>query len=91
MPGVIADPNNIRQFQSQLKQFNSELERITTRLSGNLRTLNESWRDAEYHKFEQQLTEVINVLNRYSSKSIEYTRYLDKKAEPLERYQGHGG
>lgn len=89
MPAVNADPANIRKFQSQLRLFNHELERITTKLRGNMRTLNDSWRDAEYRKFEQQMNELINVLKKYSDKSIEYTGYLDAKAEPLERYQGH--
>jgi len=90
MSGVAADPKNIRDFQRQLSQFNRELDTITRKLKGQLRTLNTSWHDSQYQKFEQQMNEVLNAFNRYSQQSEQYIRYLDKKAEPLERYQGRG-
>ena len=90
MGGVIADPKNIRDFQRQLGQFNRELDAITRKLKGQLTTLNSTWRDSEYQKFEQQINEVMTAFNRYLQQSEEYTRYLDKKAKPLEDYQGRG-
>lgn len=90
MGGVIADPKNIRDFQRQLGQFNRELDALTRKLKGQLRTLNSTWRDSEYQKFEQQINEVMTAFNRYLQQSEEYTRYLDKKAKPLEDYQGRG-
>lgn len=90
MSGVNADPKNIRDFQRQLGQFNRDLDASTRKLKGQLRTLNSSWRDGEYQKFEQQINEVISALNRYLQQSEVYIRYLDKKAEPLERYLGRG-
>ena len=90
MPGVIADPKNIRDFQKQLSQFSREMQILTRKLKGQLRTLNTTWRDAEYQKFEQQINEVLNAFGRYTQQSEEYIRYLDRKAEPLERFLGQG-
>jgi len=90
MSGVVADPKNIRDFQRQLNQFNREIDNLTRRLKGQLRSLSTSWRDAEYRKFEQQMNEALTSFRRYMEQSEQYIRYLDKKAEPLERYQGRG-
>ena len=86
--GVHADPVEIRRFQSSLRQFNHQLEAIATRLKSQLRSLGTSWQDSEYHKFEQQLDEALGAFRSYLNNSEEYLRYLDKKAEPLERYRG---
>lgn len=91
MSGVIADPKNIRDFQRQLIQFNRELEMLSRKLKSNLRTLNDGWKDSEFHKFEAQMNEVLSAINRHMQDSNEYVRYLDKKAEPLERFLGRGG
>lgn len=88
MSGVVADPQEIRKFQSNLKQFNRQLETITRKLKGQLRTLGTTWRDSEYRKFEQDMNEVFKAFNRYLDQSEEYLRHLNKKAEPLERYKG---
>lgn len=88
MSGVKADPKNIRDFQRQLRQFNREFETLTSRLQAQLRTLNTHWQDNEFHKFEQQINEVITAFKRYHQQSDQYIRYLDKKAEPLERFLG---
>jgi hypothetical protein len=42
---VIIDPKALRQFASQLKQFNSELTGNSTRLHAQFRQLGETWRD----------------------------------------------
>ena len=88
MSGVIADPKEIRRFQSGLRQFNQQLDSITRKVKGQLRTLSTTWRDSEYRKFEQEMNEVLNAFNRYLRQSEQYLRHLDKKAEPLERYKG---
>ena len=88
MSRVNADPREIRRFQSNLRQFNQQLDSITKRLQGQLRTLGSAWQDTEYRKFEAEINEIIRALNRYLSQSEQYLRYLDKKAESLERYLG---
>ena len=91
MNGVNADPKNIRDFQRQLNQFNRELEMISRKLKNNLRTLNEGWKDSEFRKFELQMNDVLRAIDHHMQQSNDYVRYLDKKAEPLERYLGRGG
>lgn len=88
MSKVNADPREIRRFQSNLRQFNQQLDSITKRLKGQLRTLGVAWQDSEYRKFEVEINEMIRALNRYSRQSEQYLRYLDKKAEPLEKFLG---
>jgi len=89
MSSVKADPKDIRKFQSGLRRFNGELESITGRLQGQLRSLSSTWQDAEYRKFEGQMNEVMGAFRRYLSQSNDYINYLDSKARPLEQYQGN--
>ncbi len=88
MSGVNADPQNLRSFQRQLKQFRNELNSITSKLNGHLRVLNEGWRDPEYYKFEKQVQEMISAMKRFSDQSDQYVSYLDKKAKKLEEFLG---
>jgi len=87
---VISDPKSIRQFQRQLSQFNRELENISVRLKNNLNTLGNDWRDSEFEKFRANMDEMLRIMKRYQQQSNDYVRYLDKKAEPLERFLGQG-
>jgi len=86
MNKVISDPASIRNFQRQLRIFNGDLESIIKKLKSQLNILGEDWRDSEFHKFEQQMDDVVKAFNRYLQESDEYVRYLNKKAEPLEDY-----
>lgn len=90
MSKVISDPKSIRQFQRQLGQFNRELENISVRLKNNLNTLGNDWRDSEFEKFRANMDEMLRIMKRYQQQSNDYVRYLDKKAEPLERFLGQG-
>ncbi len=90
MSKVISDPKSIRQFQRQLSQFNRELENISVRLKNNLNTLGNDWRDSEFEKFRANMDEMLRIMKRYQQQSNDYVRYLDKKAEPLERFLGQG-
>lgn len=88
MDGVEANPAEIRRFQRNLNTFNRELRALTSKLQSQLRSLGTTWRDDEYRKFEQNMAQATKAFDRYLAQADEYSRYLDKKAEPLERYKG---
>ncbi len=88
MSSVISDPQEIRRFQSALRQFNQEVSTNTSRIQGQLNGLGSTWRDQEYQKFADQLNQVIQSFQQYLQNAEGYLRYLDNKAEPLERYLG---
>lgn len=90
MAKVQADPVEIRRFQRNLGTFNRELKALTGKLQTQLRALNETWRDDEYRKFEQEISQVMTAFNRYLAESERYSKHLDKKAAPLEQYGGGG-
>lgn len=88
MSTVQSDPQEIRRFQGSLRQFNNEISNQTSRIQGQLNSLGNSWRDAEYQKFSSEIAQVIQVFQRYLQNAEGYLTYLDRKAEPLERYLG---
>ena len=88
MGQVYANPQEIRNFQAALRQFNSEMSSATSRIHAQLQSLGTSWRDQEYSRFSQELEEVLRTFDRYLQSSDGYIRHLDMKAAPLEGYLG---
>lgn len=85
---VVSNPKHIRNFHGQLKRFNQDLDSSTRKLKGQLRTLNERWRDVKYREFEQQIDEMLKAFNRYLGQSDSYIKHLDRLATDLEKFLG---
>lgn len=88
MSQVYANPQEIRNFQQALRQFNGEVQTSTTRVHSQLNSLASTWRDAEYQRFSQELETVLKTFERYLQSADSYVRHLDQKARALESYQG---
>jgi uncharacterized protein YukE len=86
MPQAIVDPNELRRFAHNLKQFNSELQTQLTVLQGQLQNLGSTWRDQEHLKFVEEFAHTIIVLARFVEATDEHIPFLLRKADRAEEY-----
>lgn len=85
-PKAIADPEEILRFANELKQFNAQLSELSQRLNGQLRNLNSSWQDQEFHKFAEQFEQTMRGIQNFIRASDAHVPLLQKKAQALKQY-----
>jgi uncharacterized protein YukE len=86
MPQAIANPEELRQFAQQLKQFNNSINEQATMLATRLEALGTSWRDQENKKFTEQFHQHLRLLSQFVEANEQHIPYLLRKAERLEEY-----
>jgi len=86
MSQAIVEPSELRRFAHQLKNFNEELEERIASLTGQLHTLNATWRDGEHKKFADQFEQHLRRIARSIDTTKEYAPFLLRKAERIEEY-----
>jgi len=86
MPQAIANPEDLRQFAQQLKQFNNTLTDQVTMLAARLEDLSKSWRDQENRKFTEEFQQHLRLLAKFAEANNQHIPYLMRKAERLEEY-----
>lgn len=86
MPQAIANPEDLRQFALQLKQFNNTLTDQATMLAARLEDLSKSWRDQENKKFTEDFQQHMRLLAQFAEANNQHIPYLLRKAERLEEY-----
>ncbi len=86
MAQAIVDPIELRRFAQNLKRFNEELEERLTALSGQMHSLNASWRDQEHKKFADEFDLHMKAIARYVESTNVYAPFLMRKAERIEEY-----
>ena len=86
MPQAIANPEDLRQFALQLKQFNTTLTDQAMMLCARLDELSKSWRDQENAKFSEEFREHLRLLAQFVEANNQHIPYLLRKAERLEEY-----
>lgn len=86
MPQAIANPDELRQFAQQLKQFNNTLTDQAAMLGTRLEALSTSWRDQENKKFSEDFQQHLRLLAQFVEANEQHIPYLLRKAERLEEY-----
>jgi uncharacterized protein YukE len=86
MPQAIVDPEELRRFAHNLKQFNMELHTRLAVLHGQLVGLGSTWRDKEHEKFLQEFEQTMQVLKRFMESATVHIPFLLRKAERVEEY-----
>lgn len=86
MPQAIANPEELRQFAQQLKQFNNTLTDQASMLAARLEDLSKSWRDQENKKFTEDFQQHLRLLAQFAEANNQHIPYLMRKAERLEEY-----
>ena len=89
MAQAIVDPQELRRFSSNLKQFNGELEHAVQRVRGQFQQLGGTWQDSEYRKFAEVFDRTVQELRKFIQTSEAFLPILDKKAQAIEEFQRH--
>ena len=86
MAKAVVDPTELRQFATDLRRFNQELENHMRVLQTRIQTLSQSWRDQEQVKFTAEFEEALRSLTRFREASEIHAPFLIRKAERVEEY-----
>jgi uncharacterized protein YukE len=86
MSQAIANPEDLRRFAAELKQFNGQLRESSARLQGQFVRLGDTWRDQEHQKFAQEFQQTMRVLAQFMRVADEHIPFLLRKAQRLEEY-----
>jgi len=86
MAKAIVDPEELRRFAHNLKQFNNELQTQIQVLSGQLANLSDTWRDQEHEKFVHEFEETMRVVGHFLEASEKHVPLLVRKAERIDEY-----
>lgn len=86
MPQAIVDPEELRRFAQSLKKFNNDVQERVTSLTGQLASLERTWRDQEHKKFAEEFEQQIQVLARLMEMIEHHIPYLFRKSEIIEEY-----
>lgn len=86
MAQAIVNPEDVKRFAAQLRQFSGDLQNRSSQLNGQFRQLGDSWRDQEYNKFSQEFDQTLRVIRQFLETADSYTQYLARKADSAQRY-----
>jgi len=86
MSQAIVDPAELRRFAGMLREFNSDLQARLGTVSGQLNSLNQTWRDQEHIKFAEEFSQHLKLLSRFVEANERHVPYLLRKAERIEEY-----
>jgi len=86
MGQAIVNPDELRRFATQLRQFNNDLLNQMTVLHGQLSGLSQSWRDREHDKFVEEFEQTLQVVARFVDSTNQHVPFLLRKAERVEEY-----
>lgn len=86
MGQAIVDPQEIRRFANNLKQFNGELQNQMSMIQGQLHNLGQTWRDQEHQKFTEEFLQTMQVIGRFMEAANQHIPFLLRKAERAEEY-----
>jgi len=86
MPHAIVDPEELRRFAHNLKQFNNDLHNRMSVLHGQLVALGNTWRDKEHEKFSVVFESSILIVKRFMEAANLHIPFLLRKAERVEEY-----
>jgi uncharacterized protein YukE len=88
MPQAIVDPDELREFATNLKRYTEILIEATTALQSQFAHLGETWRDQEQVKFANEFEQTVRVISQFQQASEEHIPFLTRKAEEIDQYLG---
>ena len=86
MARAIIDPDEVRAFASELKNFNDELQSRTMSLYMRFKTLNETWQDQEQARFAEEFEKSVKNIKRFIELSNVQAPILMRKADKIDEY-----
>jgi len=89
MPQAIVDPEELRRFAQSLRKFNTDVQERVKSLSGQMASLERTWRDQEQKKFSEEFAQQLQSLAKFIELIDRHIPYLARKAEIIEEYLQH--
>lgn len=86
MPQAIVDPNELRRFARNLKQFTGELQNQMSVLNGQMMNLGNTWRDQEHLQFTEEFEQTMKALGKFVENTNQHIPFLLRKAQKIEEY-----
>ena len=83
---MVLNPEELRRFAHNLKQFNNDLHGRMMVLHGQLVNLGSTWRDKEHEKFSQEFEQTLQVIKRFVEAANLHIPFLLRKAERVDEY-----
>ena len=86
MSQAIMDPEEVRKFARDLKNFNAGLQRSMSLLEARFKGLKDSWQDQEQLKFAEDFEQTMRALKKFVASSDRHAPFLLRKARRIEEY-----
>ncbi len=86
MTQAIMDPEEVRRFAKELKNFNSGLQHGMSLLEARFKALGDSWQDQEHQRFADEFSQTMRSLKKFVEVSNQHTPLLLRKAQRIEDY-----
>lgn len=86
MSRAIMDPEEVRRFAKELKQFNAGLQQGMALLEARFKALGDTWQDQEQQRFAEEFSQTMRTLKRFAEVSSQHTPFLLRKAQRIEDY-----
>ena len=86
MSQAIVDPEELRRFARNLKRLHGELEGQMLMLSGQLKSLGQTWRDTEQQKFADEFERTMQTISKFLAAIEQHVPFLLRKADRVEEY-----
>ncbi len=86
MSKAIVDPAEMRRFAADLHRFNTELQAQVSAMGSKMGSLNQTWKDQEQQKFQEEFENTMKVLVKFLRISEQHVPFLARKADRVEEY-----
>ncbi len=86
MAKAVVNPEELRRFAFELKQFNTEVQAQITGINRRFVKLTETWQDQEQAKFAEQFEQMTRNLSKFMDASEKHIPFLMRKAERIQEY-----
>ena len=86
MARAIIDPDEVRAFASELRNFNDELQNRMMSLYMRFKALNETWQDQEQAHFAEEFEKSIKNLKKFVELANVQAPILLRKADKIDEY-----
>ncbi len=90
MRKAFIEPERLRKFAADLGRFRSDINDLTSRLSGNLNRLGDSWQDDGYREFKEHLERTKQRLSKFSDIVEQTLPKLERDAHAAEEIHKGG-
>jgi uncharacterized protein YukE len=87
MSQVEVDPDELEKFIRELNRFNQEMNSNLSRLKSQRNRLGDTWRDQQFHGFDQEFEQTTKILANFIKSSEGIIPNLQKRVRILKELQ----